>query len=51
MSLSDRVDAYPTRSDTATCENHKTGNGRECEWISDSEYYSVDTLQQNVTVQ
>jgi len=48
MSLSNTVRKEPT--EFATCDNHKTGNGRQCEWISDSEYYSTNTMDGNVTV-
>ena len=47
MSMSNIVDGYPKI--IATCENHKDGNGRECEWGCDSEYYSQNTLKTNVT--
>lgn len=48
MSVSKTVDAEPNI--ISTCENHTHGDGRECEWTCDSEYYSTNTLDQNVTV-
>ena len=50
MCLSNRTDAFHTNAEIEKCDNHKNGNGRDCEWISDSEYYSQNTLDQNVTV-
>lgn len=35
-----------------TCVNHPiaSGNGRDCEWYADSEFYANNTLKSNVTV-
>lgn len=48
MSMTNITDAKPKI--IATCENHTQGNGRQCEWGCDSEYYSQDTLRSHVTV-
>lgn len=48
MSVSNTVDAKMHVINT--CENHTEGNGRECSWGADSEYYGANTLAQNVTI-
>lgn len=48
MSMTNIIDAKPKI--IATCVNHTEGNGRECEWGCDSEYYSKNTLTECVTV-
>lgn len=48
MSMSNIVDFKP--KDIAACKNHDAGNGRECSYGVDSEYYSQNTVDQNVSV-
>ena len=48
MSMSNIKTAEPTTINT--CQNHTQGDGRECAWYADSEYYDVNTLEGNVTV-
>ena len=53
MALSNVRDYTP--SIVSTCDRahggtrHNTGNGRDCEYGVDSENYSTNTLEQNVT--
>ena len=49
MSMSSMTDHWETVLNT--CDNHKIsqGNGRECEWYADSEFYAQDTVKTNVT--
>lgn len=48
MALSAIVRSSPTNLNT--CERHKDGNGRECEWTSDSEKYDVNTFEAATTM-
>jgi len=48
MSMSNVKTATPTIINA--CDNHKTGNGIACEWRADSENYSTNTMEGNVTI-
>jgi len=48
MSMSNVKTASPTIINT--CQEHATGNGIQCEFRADSEYYSANTMEANVTI-
>lgn len=48
MSMSSQQDFEPHI--ISTCESHTNGDGRECPYCVDSEYYSQNTLNGAVTV-
>ena len=48
MSMSNQRDFEPHI--ISTCENHDSGDGRDCSYGVDSEYYSQNTLNGAVTI-
>ena len=49
MSMSSMSDHWDTVLNTCTNHPISSGNGRECEWYADSEFYAQDTVKSNVT--